>query len=276
MDIKWIDDHAEGMTLHRHQDLLWLSFPKLDEESFAMNGFSTRFGGVSTGYYASMNLGHSVPDSFSNIKENYRRMGEALGFTPEKLVCSAQTHTANVRLVTEEDMGRGYTRDRGWTDVDGLVTNVPGIVLSTVYADCVPIYFIDYLHRAIGLAHSGWRGTEAKISMNVLKMMKEEFDTAPIDVTCAIGPCICQECYEVSDEVALKFPKQYSYQKENGKYQLDLAEVNKGILMEAGVPAHHIAMSNLCTCCNQDLFHSHRATNGKRGLNAAFLSIKER
>ncbi len=274
MEIRWVDETEEGMTLHRKDECMWLSFPRYDQERWLVNGFSTRFGGVSTGYYAAMNLGHSTDDAEENIRENYRRMADVIGFDPENLVCSAQTHTANVRVVSEADRGRGYSREKGWNDVDGLITNVPDLVLSTVYADCVPLYFVDPLHHAIGLAHSGWRGTAAKIGRNVLRAMHEAFDTEMVDVECAIGPCICQDCYEVSREVALQFPNCYSYQKSNGKYQLDLAEVNRGILVEEGVPPEHVSMSNLCTSCNADLLFSHRASGGKRGLNAAFLGIR--
>ncbi len=274
MEIKWIHDDEEGMTLHRHRDCLWLSFPCYDGEEWVLNGFSTRFGGVSTGYFASMNLGHTVPDEPEHVRENYRRIAGAIGFQPEKLVCSAQTHTKNVRIVTEQDAGRGYTRDKGWNDVDGLITNVPGLTLSTVYADCVPLYFVDPRHHAIGLAHSGWRGTAQKIGREVLLRMSEAYGTDPGDVICAIGPSICQECYEVSSDVALQFPNCYSYENGNGKYQLDLADVNRGILVDAGVPVEQIHFSNLCTSCNSDLLFSHRASGGKRGLNAAFLSIR--
>ncbi len=274
MEIRWVDETEEGMTLHRKDECMWLSFPRYDQERWLVNGFSTRFGGVSTGYYAAMNLGHSTDDAEENIRENYRRMADAIGFDPENLVCSAQTHTANVRVIGEADRGRGYSREKGWNDVDGLITNVPNLVLSTVYADCVPLYFVDPLHHAIGLAHSGWRGTAAKIGRNMLRAMQEVFDTEMVDVECAIGPCICQDCYEVSREVALQFPNCYSYQKSNGKYQLDLAEVNRGILVEEGVLPEHISMSNLCTSCNADLLFSHRASGGKRGLNAAFLGIR--
>ncbi len=275
MDIKWIDEKAEGMTFHRKEECLWMSFPKYDEEKWLINAFSTRFGGVSEGYLSTMNLGLGRQDEFpERVHENYRRICAAIGVDPTRLVCSAQTHTDNIQRVDERDWGRGYTRERDWDDVDALITNVAGTVLSTVYADCVPLYFVDPKHHAIGLAHSGWRGTEKKIGYKTLLRMREEYGTDPKDVLAAIGPCICQSCYEVSRDVALAFPNCYSYPTYDDKYQLDLADVNRGILVEVGVPIAQIFDANLCTCCNPDLLFSHRATEGKRGLNAAFLAIR--
>ena len=104
--------------------------------------------------------------------ENYRRMAAVLGTDAEKMVLSYQTHTTNVRLVTEEDAGKGIVKERDYTDVDGLITNIPGITLVTFYADCVPLYFVDPVHHAIGLSHSGWRGTVHRMGRVTLPMRK--------------------------------------------------------------------------------------------------------
>ena len=119
---------------------------------------------------------------------------------------SDQTHTANVRIVTDEDRGNGITKPRPYTDVDGMITNVPGLVLATFYADCVPLYFVDPVHHAIGLSHSGWRGTVGKIGAVTVRKNAEKH-MAQIRLMCiaAIGPSICQECYEVSEDVILEF-----------------------------------------------------------------------
>ncbi|MEE3420669.1 MAG: peptidoglycan editing factor PgeF [Lachnospiraceae bacterium] len=274
MDIKWNDLEEDGMTLRRSGDCLYLTFPTLDEQPWLLNAYSTRFGGVSQGIYAAMDLSFGRGDDPENVHQNFNLFAKAVGFDPENLVCSAQTHTTNVRLVGREDRGRGYTRERGWTDVDGLITDARNVVLATFYADCVPLYFADPVHRAIGLSHSGWRGTAAKMGAVTVKAMQDAFGTKPEDLLCAIGPCICQDCYEVSAEVAHKFPNCYSKRKDDGKYLLDLPAINQGILVDTGVPMSNISMANLCTCCNPDLLFSHRATHGKRGNNAAFLMIR--
>ena len=143
------------------------------------------------------------------------------------MVLSWQTHTTNVRAVTEEDAGKGIWRERDYQDVDGLVTNVPGITLVTFFADCVPLYVIDPVHRAIGLSHSGWRGTVERMGEKTLKVMEKEYGTRAEDVVVGIGPSICQDCFEVGPEVADAFAGAFQkeklpclyYKKENGKYK---------------------------------------------------------
>ena len=137
----------------------YLEFSLLRETGLVDHGFSTRLGGVSSGDFASLNLSFDRGDDPEAVRENFRRIGAAIGVRCEDMVLSQQTHTTNIRLVTEEDRGKGITKERDYTDVDGLVTNVPGICLVTSYADCVPLYFVDPVKKAIGLSHSGWRGT---------------------------------------------------------------------------------------------------------------------
>ncbi len=178
--------------------------------------------------------------------------------------------------------GYGITRERPYTDVDGLVTDEPGLILATFYADCVPLYFVDPVHRAIGLSHSGWRGTVARMGQATLTKMKEEFGTAPKDVYAAIGPSICQACYEVSEDVADAFKEAFAghereilLDKGNGKYQLDLWRSNEIVMLDAGIKKEHLAVTNICTCCNERLLFSHRASKGKRGNLGAFLMLKD-
>lgn len=101
------------------------------------------------------------------------------GFTPEDLVFSDQTHTTNIRVVTEADRGKGFTKPLDYTDVDGLITDVPGLVLATFYADCVPLYFVDPIRKAVGLSHSGWRGTVHKIGKITVQAMADQYGSRP-------------------------------------------------------------------------------------------------
>lgn len=275
IDIKWHDENAEKLTLHEKDGVIWLSFPLLDREKWLGNSFSTRFGGVSSGCLASMNLSFARESSRENVLENFRRFSMAAGFSPDHIICSDQTHTANIRLVHKNDCGAGISRPLPWNEIDGLITNEPGCVLTTFYADCVPIFLADPVHRAIGLCHSGWRGTVRKISQKAILAMQEDFGSRPEDLLAQIGPSICRESYEVSRETAEKFDWKFSKKKDNGKYLLDLWEANRDILLMAGIPASHIGLPNLCTACNPELLFSHRASGGKRGNMAAFLEIKE-
>lgn len=272
----------ETSILQERAGVPFLQFPMLEETGMVIHGFSTRLGGVSKGEWSNMNLSFTRGDREADVRENYRRIGEAIGFSCGALVCSDQTHTTNIRVVTEADRGKGFTRARDYTDMDGLITNVPGLVLATFYADCVPLYFADPKKKVIGLSHSGWRGTVGKIGKKTVERMQEEYGCKPADIRAVIGPSICQSCYEVSLDVIEEFQRAFSeetwpllYKKnENEKYQLDLWKANEIILKETGIAAEHLAVTDRCTCCNPSLLFSHRASRGKRGNLGAFLMLK--
>lgn len=271
----WIIKYGEN-------DVPYLINPMLEKTGVVLHGFSTRLGGTSKGIYSSMNLSFSRGDDETAVRENFMRIAKAIGVEAEKIVFSKQTHTTNIRKVTEKDCGKGLFHPLDYDDTDGLITDVSGICLATFYADCVPLYFVDPVRKAIGLSHSGWRGTAGKIGKRTVEKMQEEFGCDPGHIIACIGPSICQECYEVSGDVIDVFRQQFAsklwpelfYQKENGKYQLNLWNANKEIFLEAGILPEHIAVTNLCTNCNPTLLFSHRASKGKRGNLAAFLALK--
>ncbi len=259
----------------------YLEFEAFKKQSWLTHAFSTRLGGVSCGCFASMNLGFGRGDDAA-VAENYRRLGKAVGFDWTKVVLSHQTHTTNVRLVTKEDAGKGTVRERDYTDVDGLITNEPGLPLVTFYADCVPLYFADLKNKAIGLSHSGWRGTVGRMGEQTLKAMHEAFGTNPQDVIAAVGPSICGDCFEVGPEVVAEFANAFSKEQMkllchagNGdRSYIDLWKANRIVLEEAGIPEQNISVTNLCTRCNPDLLYSHRIMGAQRGNLAAVLMIR--
>ena len=261
----------------------YLEYPLFQETGIVTSAFSTRLGGVSEGYYSSLNLSFDRGDDPARVLENFKRIGASMGVNVEDMVLSKQTHTTNVRVVTKEDKGKGVMRERNYTDVDGMITNVPGICLVTSYADCVPLYFVDPVKKVIGLSHSGWRGTVGKIGKVTVEMMEEEFGCDPADILGAVGPSICQDCYEVGEDVIKKFRENYDenlwpeifYQKENGKYQLNLWKANESVFLESGILPEHIAVTNVCTHCNPDILFSHRTTGNERGSLSAFLALKK-
>ncbi|MGO5051334.1 peptidoglycan editing factor PgeF [Lachnospiraceae bacterium LCP25S3_G4] len=268
-------------NVKEREGVVYLEYPLLSDTGIVTHAFSTRIGGVSTGDYTSMNLSFTRGDKEESVRENFRRISRAIGVDECDMVFSKQTHTTNVRVVTQDDRGKGLVDPLDYENVDGLITNVPGICLATFYADCVPIYLIDPVNKAIGLSHSGWRGTVGKIGKVTLECMNQQYGTNAKDIVAAIGPSICKECYEVSEDVIIEFQKNYDqaewealfFQKENGKFQLDLWKANEIVLLDAGVPKDHIAVTNICTCCNENTFFSHRATRGKRGNLGAFLAL---
>lgn len=276
-------DHAK---LDQSHDVPFLSFPILSKLPFLRHGFSTKLGGVSTGMFESMNLGSETSpyqDEPSNIEENYRRIAESIGFDVESVVVSHQVHRTNILAVDEKDKGKGLFQPRDFSEIDGLITNKPGITLVTKYADCVPLYFVDPVKKAIGLSHSGWRGTVQKIGKITVQEMHKHYGSNPKDIIAVIGPSICKDCYEIGEETAKEFMIAFpNYQEEkvltsleNGKYLCDLWSANRLVLSEAGLTASNIHTCGVCTSCHCDLLFSHRKTEGKRGSLAAFLTMVE-
>ena len=264
----------------RGEKIPLLHFPLLEETGIVKEGFSTRLGGVSEGIFSTMNLSFTRGDEKEAVAENFKRIAAALQVDYNKFVFTDQTHTTNVRRVTEKDAGNGITKEKAFHDTDGLITDVRGLVLSTFYADCVPLYFVDPVHKAIGLSHSGWRGTVNRMGKATIEAMEMEYGSKPRDLRCAIGPSICQDCYEVSEDVAAEFKRAFAghenellTKKQGGKYQLDLWKANEIVLLEAGVLSEHLQITDICTCCNPDLLFSHRASHGQRGNLGAFLYL---
>ncbi|MBO5372072.1 MAG: peptidoglycan editing factor PgeF [Lachnospiraceae bacterium] len=257
-------------------------YPLLEHTGIVKHAFTTRLGGCSEEHLSSLNLSFTRGDKKEAVEENYRRLAAAMGVEYGSFVFSQQTHTTNVLKVGKEDIGNGLIYEQKYTDIDGLITNESGVTLVTFYADCVPLYFVDPVHKAIGLSHSGWRGTVNRMGKVTLEAMHQEFGTQPEDVVCAIGPSICQDCYEISEDVAIEFQKEFAgrekeilLDKKNGKYQLDLWKANEIILLEAGIKPENLAVTNICTCCNPKVFYSHRASKGQRGNLAAVMALKE-
>lgn len=283
MEDRWIRKGTRPvLELKEYAGVPYLSFPILEKTGLVKHGFSTRLGGVSEGKFATMNFAFTKGDNPECVMENYRRMAAALGVDAARMVLSWQTHTTNVRKVTEEDVGKGISRERDYRDVDGLITNIPSVTLVTFYADCVPLYFFDPVHRAVGLSHSGWRGTVNRMGRVTLNAMEQEYGTKPEDVIACIGPSICGDCYEVGSEVAAEFFKAFGEEewprilteKENGKYQLDLWQANQIVLTDAGILQEHMEITDVCTRCNSDYLFSHRVMGAERGNLAAFLCLK--
>ena len=273
-------ENRNSTRINFKDNVPYISYRALADIKWLKNGFSTRLGGVSEGVLSTMNLGFGRNDLPENVVKNHEIIANAIGFNSENIVASKQTHTTNVKIVSKKDCGKGIYRERDYDDVDGMITIEKGIVLATYFADCVPLYMVDTKNKAIGLSHSGWRGTVGKIGKVTLDLMKETYGTNPKDVIACIGPSICRDCYEVSEDVATEFEaafkgreKDILINKGNGKYQLDLWECNYIIFKECGVYEENIHMPDICTCHNMEMMFSHRATQGRRGNLAAFLSI---
>ena len=226
--------HTEGMELREKEGIPFLIFPHFERTGLVRQGFSTRLGGVSRNEFSSMNFSASRGDDPAAVQENYKRMMHVLEMEQERLVLSHQTHTTNIRVVSEADAGKGFNRERDYEEIDGLMTDRPGLPLVTFYADCIPLYFLDPVHKAIALSHAGWRGTVAGMAAITIRKMGDVYGSKPGDLLVGIGPGICGDCYEVGPEVAEAFLKDWPEDicreilkaKDNGKYQLDLKWAN--------------------------------------------------
>lgn len=239
--------------------------------------FTTRLGGVSEGIFDSLNIAIKEGETEENVRKNVDILANALGFSPEKLICTRQTHSDIVRVVTGADHIDIFHRD--YPECDGLVTNDPGTALLIYTADCTPLLFHDPVTGAVGAAHAGWKGTVKAIGAKTVRAMVDNFGCDPANIRAAIGPNIGQCHFETDDDVpealTAAFGSQVSrYIRKNGeKYYVNLKEINALILRRAGV--RHIDISDCCTVCRHDRFWSHRYTKGQRGSQGAIILCKE-
>ncbi len=240
--------------------------------------FTTRLGGVSTGHLAALNLGTHRGDLRENVLENYRILGSAVGFDPEQLVLTRQTHTDIVLPVDQSHKGAGLFAPE-LPECDGLITNTPGVALAAFTADCTPILLWDPVTGAVGAVHAGWRGTAASIGGKAVTAMVREYGCKPENIRCAIGPNIAQCCFETDADVPEAMVKTYGaaaenyIQSRNGKYYVNLKAINALSLERAG--ATKISIAQDCTACAPERYWSHRKVGGNRGSQGAFILCKE-
>ena len=270
-----------GFVQQECSGLVYYTAEGLSAQSGFAHGFSTRLGGVSQGYLASLNLRGSGPsgDSQENIEENYRRLCKALDLPVERIVLSHQVHRDQVRVVTEADAGKGLWCPRDY-DADALITAVPNLPLAVFSADCIVILLFDPVRRAMGAVHAGWRGTALGILRKTVEEMARTFGTDPADLWAAIGPGIGTCCFETHDDVPQAMRESLGDRAEpfitprGTKWTVDLKGINRFWLEQSGVPARQIEISPLCTACRTDLFWSHRRMGNARGVQCAIGALR--
>ena len=279
----WMNELEKTTRMRVHRgNLPYLEFPAWECFPKLICGFTTREGGVSKGYFASFNLAADRGDDAEAVAENMRRWCAAMGIPRENLVRPYQTHTTRVECVDSGLLMR-YREDASVLDgVDGLITNIPGIVLGLSFADCTPIYLYDESRQVCALSHAGWRGTVGGIAPKTVRRMQEVYGCRPEDLQAAIGPAISQENYQVSQEVMDAVEGCLDGDTEGvlipdgpGHAKADIPEVNRRLLIRAGVRPERILMSGVCTYRFGERIFSHRYSEGKRGVNCAFLGIRE-
>ncbi|MBQ8768654.1 MAG: peptidoglycan editing factor PgeF [Oscillospiraceae bacterium] len=240
------------------------------------HAFTTRLGGVSTGQFASLNIGLHSGEKAENVAKNLQILADELGFDPKKLICTRQTHSDIVRAVTAADyLGLDH---HDYPECDALVTAQPGVALKVFTADCTPILLYDPVTGAVGAAHAGWRGTAADIAGKTVRAMEAHFGAKPGDIRAAIGPNIGMCCFETDADVpeamlaALGETARKHIRTKNEKYYVNLKAINAEFLRRAGVT--HIEISDACTKCQNQRFWSHRITGAKRGSQGAIIVCK--
>ena len=268
-----------GYILKQKSKVKYLTISSFEESGLVKHGFSTRIGGFSKAPYDTLNLGLKKDDDKATVMQNYRAICDALEIKLSDLVSSDQVHENDVYLVKKSDRGKGITKQSDIVAKDALITNEKNVALVTYYADCVPLFFLDTITPAIGLAHAGWRGTVKMIGQKTLYKMADVFGSNPKDILVGIGPCINKCCYEVDEPVVYEFRKTFNYweklveKKSDNHWMLDLVLANRLQLENAGIDKSNISICEFCTSCRNDLFFSHRADDKKTGSLAAFIQL---
>ena len=239
-------------------------------------GFTTRHEGVSRPPYNSLNLGTGTQDAAPNVQGNRSVLARAFGTTLENLVTVTQVHGSDLLVIDQpNDDFTHFSR----LECDGIVTDQPGVMIGVCVADCVPVLLFDPKLKVVAALHAGWKGTAANIAAKGVEAMVSVFDSRPGNIKAAIGPAIGPCCYEVDLQVKNGFAKQeavwdlYAQPKEAGKWQLDLAAVNKHQLLAAGLATSNIDECGICVCCTPDSFFSYRREQGETGRQMGFVML---
>lgn len=272
---------SETLHIQRNGAVYYTTFPSFDETGLVRHLYSTRRGGVSQGALGPMNLGFGRGDNKAAVVENFRRISYVSDIYVGDTVFSDQVHGDRIVYVDQQDRGKGIFKPKELEGVDGLITDKPQVCLVTFYADCVPLFFLDPVKKVIGLAHAGWRGTVLEIGKKMVQRMEKEFACRPQDMLAGIGPSIGPCCFEVGSDVEKEFASAFPAWRaeiirpaeQEGKSYVDLWKTNALILEEAGLQKEHITVTDLCTKCHAQYFHSHRRMGNERGTQAAFLEL---
>lgn len=272
-----------GFVQEAKGDTFLFTVPAFSQTGLVEHGFTCRLGGVSQGDFTSLNLAFHVGDDPDLVRRNREKVLHLLGADVDSLVASQQVHGHAVYGVKNQDRGRGSASyDTAIPETDALMTNEPGIVLSSYYADCVPLFFLDPVHQAVALAHAGWKGTVQRIAVETVRHMTALYGTDPEVCLAAIGPSIGKCCFQVDRPVWEQFARQLDFYEKfcfpegPEKWSVDLPGINAYLLVQSGFKPENITKSGLCTWCRNDLFFSHRKDQGRTGRQAALIMLKER
>ncbi len=251
------------------QGITYYSSPNFETAPCLVHAFLGRTGGVSSGHLASLNLGRREEDKVENLAENKRRVGAAFGVDEGNIFTVSQVHSDRIVVIDNPDIRPEEIKSQ---EADGIITDIKGMAIGILTADCVPVLLFDRKKRVVAAVHAGWKGTASNISAKAVEIMMERFESRSQDIAAAIGPAIGPCCYEVGEEVVSAFGHREGVAVRHGnKWHVDLPKANLLQLQDAGVT--DIDLSNICTSCSTDLFFSHRKEMGKTGRQLSFISL---
>ncbi len=266
----------KGFKKEQRGGVVFFTIPSFVERGFKA-AFSSRIGGVSGGCYESLNFSLKREKNPGHMRENFKRISDAAGFTYESIVLDNYEHGCGIYNAKKEDRGKGLLRETDLPKCDALIIDEPGITAVTLHADCVPLFYLDPSRAVAGVAHAGWRGVYGGLPGKIIQYMVKTYESDPKGILAAVGPHIFSCCYEVGEDLAAMFEKQYSkdtVERKDGKVFLDLEAAILKQFMDSGIAAENVTISNLCTSCHPELFYSYRRDKGKTGAMASLIALK--
>lgn len=270
---------SKVLNIHKKNNILYFTFPSFEKYRFVSHAFSSRLGGVSKGIFSSLNLSFNRGDNPQSVYKNYQIICSAINIECNNLVFGQLTHSDNIKKVTSKDRGKGIIHPPDYSQIDALITDEVNVPLAMTFADCVPIFFLDPINKVVAIAHSGWRGTVKMIGKKVIDLMLKDYKCELENIIIGIGPSIGVCCFEVDEQVYKQFTtleildNDSWFTKKENKYYIDLWKVIETMFLKIGISKNNITVTDLCTKCNNEIFFSHRATNGKRGSMAGIIGL---
>lgn len=269
-----------SFTAHNVNGLVYDTADGLSAAGGIRHAFTTRLGGVSPAPFDSLNFFERSGDTRENVLENYRLLGAAAGLDMSRAVGCRQVHGDLVRFIRAEDAGRLLYDDRPY-DADAMLTDAPGVPLVAYSADCCTILLYDPTSRCVGAVHAGWRGTALGIALKALVAMMSAYGADPLTVRAAIGPSIGPCCFvtdgDVPDAIRAELSEsadRFIARAENGKYRVDLKQINRLWLLRGGLDPGNIDVHPDCTMCRPERYWSHRRLGARRGGQIAVIALE--
>ena len=269
-------DHVNsGFVRHQSEGTVFYSVEAIDRTARYRHGFFSRLGGVSPSPYDSLNFSYKREKSKPNILDNFRKASQILSVELDSCVMVNYEHGANVVVASSEHKGMGILRENTLPHCDGMVTAQKDLVIVTLHADCIPLFFADGSGHAAGAAHAGWRGTQLGMACNMVSRM-ERLGADVKEILVGIGPSIGACCFEVQDDTSGLFVEEYGKDVRifrKGRQYIDLVKITLMQLEQAGIPPENVTAADLCTSCHPELFFSHRRDKGRTGSMASFIQL---